>query len=252
MKDLTDVNIYCINLDNRQDRMELFNAQAALSAMPHIQRISGVEGQSIEVINNKQIGLQTRVQLTTSYRRSHYEIHSKGAIGASFSHYKAWKEFLKSSAKYALVMEDDAELPSTFAMMFNHTIKNLPLSWDLWILGWNHSPTDLNEKDREPFRQILHFIGAHCYLITRKTAKLFIKEMFPIETHIEHFMSNVAYMNNLRIIRNIGFHVSQFDRTKNISDVRKPEGCPTCLVDDNAQANDARRRNMLNIGTNVK
>jgi GR25 family glycosyltransferase involved in LPS biosynthesis len=252
MKDLTDVNIYCINLDDRQDRLELFNSQAALVAMPPIKRISGVEGQKVDTVNNQQIGLQTRVQLTTSYRRSHYEIHSKGAIGASLSHYKTWKEFIKSGAKYALIMEDDAELPPTFALMFNHTIKNLPVSWDLWILGWNHSPIDLNEKDREPFRQILHFIGAHCYLITRKTAKLFIKEMFPIETHIEHFMSNVAYMNNLRIVRNIGFHVAQIDRTRNVSDVRKPEGCPTCLVDDNVQANDARRKNMANLNVSLK
>jgi glycosyl transferase family 25 len=252
MKDLTDVNIYCINLDDRQDRLELFNSQAALVAMPPIKRIPGVEGDKVDTINNQQIGLQTRVQLTTSYRRSHYEIHSKGAIGASLSHYKTWKEFIKSGAKYALIMEDDAELPPTFALMFNHTIKNLPVSWDLWILGWNHSPIDLNEKDREPFRQILHFIGAHCYLITRKAAKLFIKEMFPIETHIEHFMSNVAYMNNLRIVRNIGFHVAQIDRTKNISDVRKPEGCPTCLVDDNVQANDARRKNMANLNVSLK
>jgi predicted fused transcriptional regulator/phosphomethylpyrimidine kinase len=76
--------------------------------------------------------------------------------------------------------------------------------------------------------------------------------MFPIETHIEHFMSNVAYMNNLRIVRNIGFHVAQIDRTRNVSDVRKPEGCPTCIVDDNVQANDARRKNMANVNVTLK
>jgi hypothetical protein len=34
------------------------------------------------------------------------------------------------------------------------------------------------------------------------------------------------------------------DRVLNISDVRKPEGCPACVVDDKDQANEARRINL--------
>ena len=47
-----------------------------------------------------------------------------------------------------------------------------------------------------------------------------------------------------KIVRDIEFYVPQVDRILNISDVRKPEGCPTCVIDDKAEANEARRMNM--------
>ena len=244
MRDLTDMKLYYINLDKRPDRRQLFESQVALAAMPPVERIPAIHGLSIDVKKNTKIGLHTRVQVSTQYRRSHYEIHSRGALGASYSHYKTWQTFLKSGAKYALIMEDDVQLPSTFAMMVKDSIKDLPKEWDIWILGWNHSPVDVNNKDKTQFRQILHFVGAHCYIIKREAVKILCKEMFPIESHIEHFMSNVAFIHGLKIVRDINFHMPQMNRILNISDVRKPDGCPACVLDDKEEANEARRNNM--------
>jgi hypothetical protein len=243
MKDLTDTRIYYINLDNRKDRKEQFEAQEAFAAMPPVERVSGVHGLSVDIKNDNRIGLNTRVHVITEYRRSHYEIHSRGAIGASLSHLKAWQTFLKSGANYALIMEDDVQLPSTFSLMVRDCAKDLPSKWDLWILGWNFSPVDTG-KTSSPFREILHFIGAHCYIIKRNTAKILVENFFPIETHIEHYMSNVTFLKGLSIVRDIRLHLPQIPRILSISDVRKPEGCPACNVDDKEQAIEARRANM--------
>jgi GR25 family glycosyltransferase involved in LPS biosynthesis len=110
MKDLTDVKLYYINLDVRKDRREQFEAQTALAAMPPIERISAIHGLSVNVKNNMKVGLHTRVQVATQYRRSHYEIHSRGAIGASYSHHKTWQAFLKSDAKRLEVIKEYPEL----------------------------------------------------------------------------------------------------------------------------------------------
>lgn len=244
MKDLTDTKIYYINLDARKDRKNFFESQEALTAMPPVERISGVHGLSIDIKNDKRIGMNTRVQVITEYRRSHYEIHSRGAIGASFSHLKAWDSFLKSGAKYALIMEDDIELPATFSMMVRDCAKDLPSKWDIWILGWNHTPVDTGKHEQSPFRRILHFIGAHCYIVTREAVKALVSEALPIETHIEHFMSNVAFIKGLHIVRDIRLHLPQRNRILTISDVRKPEGCPACNLDDKEEAIEARRANM--------
>ena len=243
MKDLTDTKLYYINLDNRPDRKKMFERQFALTAMPPIERISAVHGLSVDIKKDKRVGMNARVQVLTEYRRSHYEIHSRGAIGASLSHLKAWQAFLKSGAKYGLIMEDDAQLPATFAMMVKDCAKDLPDAWDLWILGWSHTPVDTN-NNASPFKRILHFIGAHCYIITRKAAQAFVDEVFPIETHVEHFMNNVAFLRGLIIVRDIRLHLPQFDRILNISDVRKQEGCPTCNIDDKHEAMEARRNNL--------
>lgn len=243
MQDLTDTKLYYINLDNRPDRKKMFENQLALAIMPPVERIPAVHGLSVDIKKDKRIGMNARVQVVTEYRRSHYEIHSRGALGASLSHLKAWQAFLKSGKKYALIMEDDAQLPATFAMMVKDCAKDLPASWDVWILGWSHTPVDTG-KDVSPFKRILHFIGAHCYIITRKAAQAFIDEFFPIETHVEHFMNNVAFLKGLIIVRDIRLHLPQVDRVLNISDVRKPEGCPTCIIDDKHEAMEARRNNL--------
>jgi GR25 family glycosyltransferase involved in LPS biosynthesis len=244
MKDLTDTKIYYINLDQRGDRKKQFEKQEALKTMPPVERVAGVHGLSVDIKKDKRVGVNTRVHVITEYRRSHYEIHSRGAIGASLSHFKVWQTFLKSGAKYALVLEDDVNLPSTFSMMVKDCAKDLPAKWDVWILGWNHTPVDTGKKEKTPFRRILHFVGAHCYIISREAAKIFVDEMFPIETHIEHYMSNVAFLRGLSIVRDIRLHLPQVDRILSISDVRKPEGCPACNLDDKEEAIEARRANM--------
>jgi GR25 family glycosyltransferase involved in LPS biosynthesis len=244
MKDLTDTRIYCINLDVRKDRRDQFEAQEALTTMPPVERIAAVHGLSVDIKKDKRVGVNTRVQVITEYRRSHYEIHSRGAIGASLSHLKAWEAFLKSGEKYALILEDDVNLPATFSMMVRDCAKDLPENWDVWILGWSHTPVDTGKSGKSPFRKILHFIGAHCYIITRQAAKTFVDEVLPIETHIEHFMNNVAFLKGMSIIRDIRLHLPQMDRILNISDVRKPEGCAACHIDDKEEAIEARRVNM--------
>lgn len=244
MKDLTDTKIYYINLDVREDRSRQFESQPALAAMPPVERVSAVHGLSLNIEKDKDIGLNTRVQVTTQFRRSHYEIHSRGAVGASFSHIKTWKKFLETGAKYALVLEDDVELPATFAMMVHDCAKDLPAEWDIWILGWNHNPTDTTHHGSSPFRSVLHFTGAHCYIVTRKAAKILVDEAFPIETHIEHYMSNAAFMHGMKIIRDLRLHMPQLNRILTVSDVRKPDGCPACVVDDKEEAMAARRANL--------
>ena len=244
MKDLTDTKIYYINLDQRGDRKKQFEKQEALKTMPPVERVAGVHGLTVDIKKDKRVGVNTRVHVITEYRRSHYEIHSRGAIGASLSHFKVWQTFLKSSAKYALVLEDDVNLPSTFSVMVKDCAKSLPAKWDVWILGWNHTPVDTGKKETSPFRRILHFVGAHCYIISREAAKIFVDEMFPIETHIEHYMSNVAFLRGLSIVRDVRLHLPQVDRILNISDVRKPEGCTACHLDDKEEAIEARRANM--------
>jgi len=247
MKDLMDATYYYINLDSRKDRKVQFETQEALRLLPPVERVSGVHGASLNLKRDPRIGIQTRVQILTEYRRSHYEIHSPGAIGASLSHAKAWSTFLKkSTAPMAIIMEDDANLPATFAMMLDDSLKHAP-DFDICIFGWNHGISDFsyNGDTITPFRQIVHFTGAHCYCITRKAAKLLLKYLLPIETHIEYYMSNIALLHGLKIIRDSRVHIQQMDRILNVSDVRKPEGCVTCNVDDKDVAVNARRRNMI-------
>jgi GR25 family glycosyltransferase involved in LPS biosynthesis len=245
MKDLCDTKAYYINLPGRTDRKKKFLCQDALCAMPPLTYIAAVKGAALDVKTDKRIGVHTRVQVITEYRRSHYEIHSKGALGASLSHLKTWKAFLASGAKYALILEDDAELPATFGQMVRDCAKDLPAGgWGIWLLGWNHDPKDRSDsKPNSPFRDVVQFVGAHAYIVTRAAAQALVKEALPIETHVEYFMSNVALLHGFSVIRHTNLGIKQIDRVKNKSDVRKPEGCTACAVDDKDEAVAAREAN---------
>lgn len=243
MKDLTDTNIYYINLDKRVDRKKLFESQEAVATMPPMHRISAVHGLSIDVKKDPRIGIKTKVHVLTEYRRSHYEIHSRGALGASFSHLKVWTEFLKSGEKYALVLEDDVNLPATFSMMVHDTAKELPPNWDIWIVGWNFTPVFKDPKEKGHIRSVIKFLGAHCYILSRKAAKILMENATPIETHVEHYINNMAFLHKLNIVCNTRLNISQHDYEKVISDVRKVGGCVACKVDDQEDAANAIRNN---------
>ena len=73
---------------------------------------------------------------------------------------------------------------------------------------------------------------------------MLVEEAFPIETHIEHYMSNVAFIRGITIIRDLRLHLPQMNRVLTVSDVRKPEGCPACSIDDKDEAMAARRANI--------
>ena len=69
LTDLTDTRVFYINLDSRPDRRKIFETQFALSSMPPVQRIPAINGMSVDVKNNKNIGMNTRVQVITEFRR---------------------------------------------------------------------------------------------------------------------------------------------------------------------------------------
>jgi hypothetical protein len=115
-------------------------------------------------------------------------------------------------------------------MMVKDVAKDLPSEWGVWTLGWwgkTYNPKLTKDIPGTSFKKVIHFIGAHCYIVTRKAAKILLDEAFPIETHIEHYISNVALLHNFPVIREPALHLTQF---ANKSSVRKPDGCSTCNV----------------------
>ena len=61
LTDLTDMKLYYINLDKRPDRKKQFESQAALAAMPPVERIPAIHGLSIDIKKNTKIGKLARI-----------------------------------------------------------------------------------------------------------------------------------------------------------------------------------------------
>jgi hypothetical protein len=227
-----------INLDRRKDRWDTFFAQPTVKEFSNIQRFSAVDGSKIDVKNDKRIGIQTRVNIFRKYRRSDYEINTAGAIGASLSHFTLWENFLKSDAQHLVVFEDDTIVDEPTMAKIDKLIPTLPNEWDMWLLGthnWEFHGTPL-DGDKNGWWKVRNFTGAHAYVLTRNGAKILMDERFPIQTHVEYYITACAELKGLRIIRHASLRQSYFaelGKTEDSDTFDSRDSCPVCIVPDN-------------------
>ena len=140
-KSITDLQVYTINLNERKDRWKRFLSQEAIRKFKNLQRISATNGKKLDFRRDKRISVSTKLRIYRNYRRSHYEIATLGAIGATISHVRTWETFLKSGAPTCIVMEDDAIWTQESIDKVNELYSSLPDGWGVWIMG--HYPKNL-------------------------------------------------------------------------------------------------------------
>ena len=234
---IRQIPAYVVNLDRRPDRWEEFQKQPLFGEFKSIERFPAVDGKTLDWKNDDRISYQTRKNIEKSYRRSHYEINSLGAIGASLSHIGIWRKFLASEAKYCLVFEDDTVLkPEELALIDKLCQEKMP-DWNLWLIGhhnWMLEGKPINPGKKEGWWNVDVFTGAHAYIIDRTAAEKLLEMPFPIETHIEYYMSNVAKQKGFKIVRYKGLRVGYtIEATgEDDSDTMIKNTCPVCFIPD--------------------
>jgi hypothetical protein len=239
---LTDIRscpTFVINLDRRKDRWETFSEQPALTEFNALQRFSAVDGSKIDVAYDERISLHTRQNILKKTRRSHYEISTAGAIGATLSHVSIWKQFLQGDSDYIVVFEDDTIVDQKALNYIDKLIPRLPSEWHMWLLG-NHGGSfngkPLIPGDKKSWWQVTGFTGAHAYILSRKGAEILLEDPFPIETHIEYYITACSQLKGLILIKHWALRMSYFMEKTEILDSDTFEGrktCPVCYIPDN-------------------
>ena len=229
---------FVINLDRRPDRWANFSAQPALAEFKQLQRFSAVDGANLNLLQDERISLHTRMNLVNRARRSHYEIATPGACGASFSHIGIWEQFLKSGAEYVVVFEDDTVVDQTSLAYIDALIPRLPTQWDMWLLGthkWGLDGKALDPLNPKGWYTVSSFTGAHAYVLSRKGAELLLENPYPIETHIEYYITGCAKLKGLKLIKHWALRMTYFAEATEKDDSDTYDGwksCPTCYIPD--------------------
>ena len=111
--------VYCINLDDHVERWEYMQDQFEYWNIKNYTRISGYDGREDD-LSDIITGRYPDNMLT-------------GEVGCTTSHLKAMKEFLKTDAPYAIMMEDDCDLDLVKFWNFNWKdfVAHLPFDWDV-------------------------------------------------------------------------------------------------------------------------
>jgi GR25 family glycosyltransferase involved in LPS biosynthesis len=239
MGDIQNMPVYVINMNERKDRLKRFMSQEAVRQFKHIKRIPGVNGKKLNFRKEKRISMSTKLRIYRNYRRSHYEIATLGAVGATLSHARVWETFLKSDAPACIVLEDDSVWTPENIEQINEEYKRIPDNWGMWILGYFHR-TLIMERMKDGWDKVYNFSGAHAYMITRDVAKKLLEDVYPIDTHIEFYMTGSSIIKNFLILENPKVHIDYFrtfvgprvSTSDSNTSQHKKHGCPTCDVPD--------------------
>jgi GR25 family glycosyltransferase involved in LPS biosynthesis len=188
---ILDIPVFCINLDRRPDRWKKFSSQPGIQDIPNLQRFSGIDGSKIPITDNPQISLMSQYNILNKTRRSHDEIDTKGAVGATLSHTSIWKLFLERypDKEYCLVFEDDTYIPERLDEYIEHCSKHLdelPNKFDIWLLMYvlmDNKLTPIAPHWEKPN----NFHGFCAYIISRRGCERMLKDAFPIQMHIDRF-----------------------------------------------------------------
>jgi GR25 family glycosyltransferase involved in LPS biosynthesis len=241
--DIFHTPIYVINLKERPDRWKLFMEQDPIVKALQIHRINAVNGKLLNYLKDPRISTHTRLNIMRNDRRTHREIATMGAIGCTISHVNIWRKLVASGRPYAVVMEDDARFTMDHLKQIEKVAAaGIPETAQVWLLGMYkpnliHEPFTATSK----WSRVYQFTASHAYLISREAAKKFLEQAFPIEMHVDHYMSAMSSLYDMPIVQNDdiflpwGGIMKKENETgaleSNTSQHRK-DGCSACHVPD--------------------
>ncbi len=204
---LEDVPMACISLDRRPDRWAEFKATADAAGLK-VQRLSAVDARSFgdQIYEMPGLSLLTAHNVRERTRRSHYEIDAPGAIGASLSHFKAWKQLLASSAPALIVFEDDTEIPRGLKTQLEQVFAALPAAgWDMvqfQLTTFGNGVTGCAPREGldAPWQHCTGLMGAYAYMVSRRGAERLLARAYPIEMHVDAYMAYMSSMGHIDMI----------------------------------------------------
>lgn len=253
------IHFYCINLKHRTDRWTAFSSQPVVQQMKSqftFERFDAVIGSSLDIQNDPRVSMRTKRNIKEKIRRDHEDLNTAGGVGCYLSHVEVWKKVVNNPEPYAVIFEDDAALPEDFLLRLETglaEINLLPTSLDVWTFSYPWSfyyttkgrPLPQDQPDNLRGNWILNTSpgGLTGYLLTKEGAKKLLVSAFPIDMHVDLYISMCADMKRLNCVSHRRLVVSTLSESTK-SDIQLPSGCAICDVPTNL---DARGFTLVNI-----
>lgn len=190
-------DIYVINLDGAEQRLEHFKRQFAASDISadgktSFIRFPAIAGRTLDLqsmvsdVAHKEILEAER----TGFRLRHYML-SRGAVGCYLSHLRLWHAMLETDKDTFLVFEDDAQVHPKLGNFLKTT--PVPADFDIILLGFVCFKCSKDEA--AGFHRVRRFFGLHGYLISRKGIRAILANrdaLTPVRKQIDTVLSDLA------------------------------------------------------------
>lgn len=228
---IDSIPAFCITLERRQDRWRRFQDQSGIDGL-ELKRFTGIDGKTIDITKDDRIALCTKRNILAKTRRSHEELDSVGGVGCALSHIAVWQWMVDNNQEVCLVFEDDAVVPPDFIERANKCINDSvilkdPKKWDMWLLGgiWDNLTKIPGESKAI---RVGEFVLFHAYIMTLHGAKRLLKDVYPIHSHIDLWVSIFSYVHDFRTVGCTDLILKQNQKVK--TDIQSDKGCAICDV----------------------
>jgi glycosyl transferase family 25 len=227
---IESIPAFCITLGRRPDRWRRFQDQSGIDGL-NLKRFLAVDGKTIDVKTDPRISLLAKRNIIAKTRRSHEELESVGGVGCALSHIAIWQWMVDNNQELCLIFEDDAVVPPDFIQKANtciqeSTILKDPKKWDIWLIAGHWDSLTEIPGEKKAVR-VGEFMTSHGYVMTLHAAKRLLKDAYPIEAHIDLWMSIYNYVHDMRLVGCLDLNLKQNGST---TDIQSAKGCDICNV----------------------
>lgn len=130
---------------------------------------------------------------------------SRGEIGCYDSHYRVWKQIVKSGNPYTLILEDDAEISMIHMNRLVELSKLLESrkNWDVVVLYTIQCPRGLSKRSyiKTTLKPLDKMTGLAGYVVTLEGAKKLVKHAYPISGPVDALVPLLSSRGQLRLFR---------------------------------------------------
>lgn len=181
------IKIFLINLNRNKDRL-LTQINQAKRLKINLERFTAYDGQFLDP---NQLITQ-RVLHPNNYLK-------RGQLGCAFSHYKLWLSLKQLKDPYAIILEDDVNIPDNFRTHWNKIYQHLPNNWDIIFLGGcNIKGKLINQYFIKPIPGNSSYnLCLHSYMINIKSIDKIIQYVVPFQRPIDSQLRDFFHRLNV-------------------------------------------------------
>jgi hypothetical protein len=186
-----DLPIAVVNLPHRTDRWQAITTRMAAVGLDRLIKVPAVVGATLDLKAMPPALLAQAPELIEAAPKSHYTL-TRPAVGCFLSHLAIWKWILARNVPRMLIFEDDAYPARGFdSAYFFKTMQGMPEDAGLVLLG-RITMNGMAEKPKGAgLARIYFYNGTFAYLITPAACRFLIRELLPMNGHIDHQISRV-------------------------------------------------------------
>jgi glycosyl transferase family 25 len=144
--------------------------------------------------------------------------------GCALSHIKIWEQIANNKNEIVMILEDDAIIPENFNKKIDKYIKELPIDWEMILLGGNNL---IGKRYSKHFIEANPTVKKHCnyglfgYMIKRSTARklldtcVYMSKTIDVQLNKHFYNTNKVYFCYPQLItHNYDYYSNIFNRIR--------------------------------------